>query len=310
MSEHRFDRHMALFGKEGQHRLRTATVAVVGVGGLGTHVVQQLSLLGVGQLNLVDAQELDETNLNRYVGARHDDPVPGTRKVDLGERITGEIDPTIRVQKVFDSLASRDGFAAVQAADYVFGCLDNEASRLILTELCAAHAKPYLDLASDISPGETPSYGGRVCVAWNGSACLVCLGALDVQDAQRQLAGPKARQDEDAIYGVHRRLLGRTGPSVVSINGAVASMAITEFMVAATGIRAPLRLINYYGHLGKATVSKDQPQPDCYYCKGIWGRRGEAGVERYVLEKVGERMRGSKTIKTNARRGENMVSIV
>src|SRR6185437_12668857 len=72
--ENRFDRQLRFFGRAGQKRIQSAKVAVVGVGGLGTHVVQQLSLLGVKKLSLVDAQELDETNLNRYVGARHDDP--------------------------------------------------------------------------------------------------------------------------------------------------------------------------------------------------------------------------------------------
>ena len=46
--------------------------------GLGSQVVQQLALLGVGSLVLVDAEELDETNGNRYVGATHDDPIPGS----------------------------------------------------------------------------------------------------------------------------------------------------------------------------------------------------------------------------------------
>ena len=81
----RFERNIELFGESGQQRLRESRVAVVGVGGLGTHVVQQLALLGVGALTLVDGEELSESNKNRYVGVRHDDPVPGSRKVDLAE---------------------------------------------------------------------------------------------------------------------------------------------------------------------------------------------------------------------------------
>src|SRR5690349_3153066 len=83
--EHRFDRQIRLFGSAGQERIRAAKVAVIGIGGLGTHVVQQLSLLGVKDLALVDAQEVDTTNLNRYIGVRHDDPIPGTLKVRIGE---------------------------------------------------------------------------------------------------------------------------------------------------------------------------------------------------------------------------------
>jgi len=43
-------------------------------------------------LCLVDGEELDETNLNRYVCVRHDDPIPGTRKGDIGRRLIASID--------------------------------------------------------------------------------------------------------------------------------------------------------------------------------------------------------------------------
>lgn len=291
MSIDRFDRNIRLFAREGQERVRSASIAVVGVGGIGTHVVQQLSLLGVGGLALIDPQEMDASNRNRYIGARYDDPIPGTRKVDLGERIAHSIDPEIRVAKVFDSLVSHDAFRAIIEADYVFGCVDREGARLILNELCAAYERPYFDLASDILPGEILYYGGRVCVVWDGYGCLVCLGLLDLADAQQDLSGPEGRRDLEAIYGVDRSLLGEPGPSVVSINGVVASLAVTEFMVAATGIRPPKRLLNYYGHLGHVTVSNDKPWTDCYYCKGIRGLRDKADVQRYIRSGVSDWLR-------------------
>jgi hypothetical protein len=100
--------------------------------------------------------------------------------------------------------------------------------------------------------------------------------------AQRDMETPEDRANREAIYGVNRKLLGETGPSVVSINGVVASLAVTEFMVAVTGIRRPQRLMNYYGHQSSTRPSTDQPNQDCYYCKGIRGRRKEANVERYL----------------------------
>jgi len=54
-------------------------------------------------------------------------------------------------------------------ADYVFGCVNSEGARLILTELCAAYARPYFDSASDIEADDRSRYGGRVCVAWRGN---------------------------------------------------------------------------------------------------------------------------------------------
>lgn len=291
MSENPLDRTIQFIGKEAQARLRTLRVAIVGVGGLGTHITQQLAFFRVGQLALIDSEELKKTSLNRYVGVRHNDPIPGTRKVDLGERLVTSIDPSIQVQKVFDSLVSEAAFEAIIAADYVFGCLDNEGSRLILTELCAAYERPYFDLASDILPGDVASYGGQVCVAWDGASCLVCLGVLDLGEAQRELANPELKRDIETIYGVRRSDVDEGGPSVVSINGVVASLATTEFLVGVAGLRRPAQLLTYRGNRGTVTARAEPPSPGCYYCKGIRGRRAEADVQRYLRDGVGKWIR-------------------
>jgi len=291
MNETRFDRQTPFFGIQGQRRIRRCKVAVIGIGGLGTHVVQQLALLGVGELTLIDAEELEDTNRNRYVGVKYDDTVPGTRKVDLGERMANDVDPSIGVVKIFDTLVSENAFEAVAKADYVFGCVDRDGPRLILNELCAAYSRPYIDLATEIVPGEPSIYGGRACVNRDGRGCLVCLGLIDVAEAQRDLGGPQTEKLDEALYGVSREILGRVGPAVVSLNGLVASMGVTEFMVAVTGIRQPISLANYYGNLGKVVVSVDAPGSDCYYCKLIWGRGDAADVKRYIRAGIGKFLR-------------------
>ena len=278
----RFDRNMRFFGREGQERLSASHVAVVGIGGLGTHVVQQLAFLGVGHLTLIDKEELDETNLNRYIGARHDDPIPGTLKVVIGERTVKEVNPSIRVDTYTVSFVSTEGFKAITEADYVFGCLDREGARLVLNELCAAYARPYFDLASGIEHGSPLLYGGHVCVAWDGRACLVCYGLLDVTEAQGDLANPDMQRDRAAIYGVAPDVLGRSGPSVVSINGIIASLAVNEFMLGVTGIRPPRGVLAYRGHIGRLTTVESESGPDCYYCEGIRGLGDAADVQRYI----------------------------
>jgi hypothetical protein len=279
MSDSRFDRNIRFFGKEGQQKLAEAHVVIVGVGGLGTHVVQQLSLLGVGRLTLIDDEEIDVTNRNRYIGVRYDDPIPGTLKVDIGERLAKEIDPGIEVEKIPQTLRSELSFEAVIRGGYVFGCLDNEGARLILNELCMAYSKPYFDLASDIPSGD--SYGGRICVAWESQGCIYCYGELNAAEAQADLETPEAKRSRDAIYGVSRENLELKGPSVVSINGVIASLAVTEFMLGVTGIRTTKSFCSYYGHTVKITFKQD-PEPNCYYCKGIKGKGCEAGVQRYL----------------------------
>lgn len=282
MSDRRFDRQLALLGSEGQASIRSATVAVIGVGGIGSVVIQNLAIVGVGGIAVVEDEELDETNRNRHVCARHDDPIPGTLKVDIAERLIHAIDPGIRICKVGSALASAGGFEAVRRADYVLGCVDSEGARLVLTELCAAYAKPYIDVASDVIPDDPPRYGGRVCCALDGRGCLVCLGLLDVAEAQEDLETPGQRRQRAAIYGVPAAALDRSGPSVVTINTVVAGLAATEFLKLCTGLERPVRLLNYDGRSGKVTVSLDEPTSDCYFCKSVWGSGASADVERFL----------------------------
>lgn len=293
-SDTRFARHLQLFGREGQERIRASSVAIVGIGGLGTHVVQQLAFLGVGRLILIDSEELDETNLNRYVSARWDDPIPGTWKVDIGKRMVESVDPEIAVETVRDTLVSDEAYEAIKTADCTFGCLDCQGARLVLNELCAAYEKPYIDLASEVVPGDPPEYGGRVCVSWSGSGCIDCFDELDRGEARERLAGPAGNDLHRAIYGVDREVLGGPGPSVVSINGVIASLGVTEFMVSITGLRKPHELRTYRGTMGKVTAPAPDsglPRSDCYYCGFVRGRGAAADVERYIREGVGAYLR-------------------
>ena len=278
----RYDRNARFFGQSGQDALAAANVAVVGVGGLGTHIVQQLALLGVGSLVLIDSEEVEETNRNRYVGLRQDDPVPGLLKVELGRRLAGEVNPDVRVVTIAECLRSQSAFDSIIGSDYVFGCLDNDGSRLILNELCLAYAKPYFDLASDIVE-DGSNYGGRICVVGDGIGCLVCYDELDILAAHSDLMSDKQRKDHANIYGVPVSDLGQVGPSVVSINGVVASLGVTEFMLTTTGVpRQPRNVLKYYGERGVVTTSTRSLDPDCYHCSETRGGSDMADVQRYI----------------------------
>ena len=285
MSNTRFDRNILFFGKEGQQRLSEASVAVVGVGGLGSHVVQQLALLGVGRLILIDSEELDNTNRNRYIGVRHDDPIPGTPKVAIGKRLSHEINPQIDVLAIAQPLANHLSFQAIiSESNFVFGCLDNDGARLILNELCLAYGKPYFDLASGIDV-EEGHYGGRMCAGWNGIGCLVCYEVLDPAEAALDLLNDEQRKDREAIYGMPGDALGAAGPSVVSINGVVASLGVTEFMLAISSVRSePKRVLTYHGDRGVVLQKSTPPKDGCYFCFTIRGKGDDADVQRYLQD--------------------------
>ena len=275
----RYDRNIRFFGKHGQRKLQQTRVALIGVGGLGSPMAQHLALLGVGSVTLVDDEELDETNRNRFIGARHDDPIPGSPKVEIAARLIRETNPAVRVVPIQRGLVAAEAFNAVKEVDWVIGCFDEDGPRFILNELCAAYVKPYIDLASDIP--EVGVYGGRICVAWDGRSCLHCLDLLDISDVRLYLSSDAERAAEAEIYGVPHEVLGEVGPSVSPINGLVASLAATEFMLAATGMQEPRRLVNYTGHLSRLTTVQAR-EGNCPYCVELRGQGDAADVDRYL----------------------------
>jgi molybdopterin-synthase adenylyltransferase len=269
----RYSRNKGLFGAEGQKCIAATNVAIAGLGGLGSHVAQQLAYLGVVDYGLIDFDIATDSSLNRLVGARDDDVGAATKKIAVAERTIIGIKPDATVRKADARVDGPDADALIRGADVVFGCLDRDVPRLQLTELCARYAKPLFDLASDVGGDDHDLwYGGRV-VLCDGTRCLSCLGLLDQQEMARDSMSPDQREAHDRIYGIARAALHNTGPMVVSINGAVASIAVTEFMVLVTGLREPFAHLNYLAHQQVIRRSIDPPEPGCYYCSGIWGSR-------------------------------------
>jgi molybdopterin/thiamine biosynthesis adenylyltransferase len=267
----RYSRNEALFGVAGQARISATKVVVVGLGGLGSHVVQQLAYLGVADYALVDFDVVTDSSLNRLVGAVEADIAAETPKVVVAERTVKGIKPEATVATIDGKVTGAAAEEAVARADVVFGCLDRDLHRLELTELCARFAKPYFDLASDtVGESDNLIYGGRV-VFCDGTRCLVCLPELlDQEQIARDRMDPDQRDADRHIYGVDRDTLAGTGPAVVSVNGVVASLAVTEFKVYVTGLREPAAQLTYRGDRGTVNRSSDQPDSNCYYCSGLW----------------------------------------
>jgi molybdopterin/thiamine biosynthesis adenylyltransferase len=255
----------------GQQRIRATGVTVVGLGGLGSHTAQQLAYLGVENYGLVDFDIVTESSLNRLVGAQHADIEARTKKTEVAQRTIKAINPIARVDPVDARVTDADVEPLIRSADIVFGCLDRDLPRLQLTELCARYDRPLFDLASDVrGEGSDLRYGGRV-VLCDGERCLVCLDLLDQEEIARDSMSPEQREAHERIYGVPKRALSDTGPMVVSINGAVASIAVTEFMALVTGLRAPLPHLKYFADRQVIRQSVDPPEPGCYYCTTMWG---------------------------------------
>jgi len=272
MAEQRYSRNEGLFGAEGQAKIAATSVTIVGLGGLGSHVAQQLAYLGTVTYALVDFDVVTESSLNRLVGAVDRDAAEGTKKIAVARRTIVAVKPNAMVLPIDTALADVEAERAIARSDVVFGCLDRDIHRLELTELCARYAKPYFDLATDTGgEDEDLVYGGRVVFS-DGTRCLVCLPeVLNQKEIALDRMSPQQREADRRIYGVNRDALADTGPAVVSINGVVASLAVTEFMVQITGLRAAVPQLIYRAERGIVRVSLDQPSEGCYYCTGLWG---------------------------------------
>ncbi len=88
-----YARQLGLIGENGQRLLAGATVGVVGLGGGGSHVVQQLSLLGVGTIVGVDRDVIEESNRSRLIGGRPSDVKTKMSKVKIMERQVDDTNP-------------------------------------------------------------------------------------------------------------------------------------------------------------------------------------------------------------------------
>jgi hypothetical protein len=187
--------------------------------------------------------------------------------VEVAARVISTVQPGADVNAIASHLEGAAVTRAIAGADLVFGCLDDDLARLRLLDCCAGAGRPYLDLATDTGEdGGGPWYGGRVVFSFVGSGCLSCRGVLDQRALARASMTEEQREEDDRIYGVAGSALAGTGPSVVSVNGVVASLGVTEFMVWATGLREPSPELTYRGDLGCVRLSADAPTPDCYYC--------------------------------------------
>jgi molybdopterin/thiamine biosynthesis adenylyltransferase len=291
MDLERFDRQLLLFGQAGQEKIADTRVTIAGLGGTGSHTAQQLAFLGVRKFGLIDADHATKSSRNRLIGMRPSDVAAKTPKVIIGERMIREIEPDADITIVNDTFLSEAGAAELARASVIFGCVDRDGARLLLNEFACAYNRPYLDIATDTDKdGDRVTFGGRLMVRTGGDACVYCMDLLEKEAVRRDLTSPERRGEEDAMYGVQRDTLGDRGPSVVSLNGTLASIAVTEFMVLVTGVpRSPRRVLRYDGLRGIVNEPKDPPRPNCPYCTqaGLrdavdWHRHIRAGLGRWV----------------------------
>ena len=120
-----FDRQIRAFGKESQSILRAIRVGVVGLGGTGSPVAEQLYRLGIGDLIFFDGDRLEQSNLNRVYGAKLSDV--GDFKVDIAKNRLDTIGLGTPVRAVREHITREDSARQLTECDVIFGCTDKDA---------------------------------------------------------------------------------------------------------------------------------------------------------------------------------------
>lgn len=130
-----YSRQMALreVGAAGQAKLRAATVAVVGAGGLGVPVLQYLAGAGVGRLIIIDGDRLEPSNLHRQTLYAFADC--GQPKAELAAARVRALNPTVEAIAHTQRLDAANGRALLEGANLVVDCTDNFSTKFLLNDL-------------------------------------------------------------------------------------------------------------------------------------------------------------------------------
>ena len=178
----RYSRHMVLsqIGLEGQRRLLSARVLLVGAGGLGSPIAMYLAASGVGQLVLADFDVVELSNLQRQI--LHTTLDIARPKVESGKQTLEALNPDVEIvtiNRVFDE--DDDEFRSeVDKADVVVDGTDNFETRFALNRACVATKTPLVSGAALRTDGQVTVFDPRD----PQSPCYRCLYTEDNSEGE------------------------------------------------------------------------------------------------------------------------------
>ncbi len=207
-------------GNRSKEIFKKIKVGIIGYGGGGSHIGQQLAHLGVENIFVFDNDKIETTNLNRLIGAWFTDVKNKMLKTAIAKRTISKILPTSKV--ICINTRWQENANILQSCDIVFGCVDSYAERQQLEAECRRYLIPLIDIGMDVHKTGNDNYSmsGQIILSMPGSSCMSCFGFL----TESKLAL------EAAKYG---NVGGR--PQVVWPNGVLASTAIGVFVDLVTG---------------------------------------------------------------------------
>lgn len=140
----RYARHLILpqVGEAGQKKIKSASVLVVGAGGLGSPVLMYLAAAGIGKIGIIDDDKVDMTNLQRQI--IHSTSSIGELKTESAKRRIKHINPEIIVD-IFDiRLTIENAKEIIDGYDIIVDGTDNFATRYTISDCCEILGKPWV----------------------------------------------------------------------------------------------------------------------------------------------------------------------
>jgi adenylyltransferase/sulfurtransferase len=189
----RYARHIVLreVGGVGQRRLKAASIAVVGAGGIGSAAIPALAAAGIGRLTIIDDDVVDRTNLQRQPIFRNDQL--GYPKAALAAEFVRSLNPHVEVTPLEQRLDAETAEALLAGHDLVLDGCDNFATRLVVGDTLTRLRIPLVSAAAVQFQGQIalfrgwaqdkPCYRCFVGDAFDSDDCDTCaeqgvLGAL------------------------------------------------------------------------------------------------------------------------------------
>ncbi len=260
----RFDRQVRAFGEEGQLTLNALRVAVIGLGGIGSLVAEQLVRAGVTDIVLVDFDRIEESNVSRVFGALGRDV--GLSKVRVIAKHLEAIGASVIALE--DSAIRQSVLLALRDRDVIFACVDNDQTRALLNRFAHQYFIPVIDHGTrlDGRSGKVTAAAGRVTVVGPGFTCLRCSHHLNPERIRAESMPKEDRarlEKEGYVMGIDE-----PAPAVVSLNTVVAGLGATagiNLFVGLTGKPQPAGQI-YDATSGSVFPVSAVHEPGCEVC--------------------------------------------
>lgn len=264
-SDTEHDRQVRMFGAAGQHVLAESKVAVVGLGGVGSLVAEYLARLGVGNLVLIDPDEIESSNLSRVVGATRVDVEARQLKTQIAVRHAREMATDVMLEPISKDVARESVAQVLRDCDFIFLAADSMRARLVVNALAHQYLIPVIQMGAKIRRGDGGSLEDAMCAVRHirpGTGCLWCNGLID----PTQLAIEAKSDDErkEQAYGVQE-----PNPSVITLNAVAAAHAVNDFLFDFLGLGASDSEATYqHFHFCRGKAQRVNPRRDaeCREC--------------------------------------------